>query len=108
VVAGTTGPIVAPAECAGMTLGVRPEHLTLALDRGLCATVERVEYLGADSLLSCRAGTASLAARVAGSVALAAGDTAWLVWAPGAQHLFDHDGRRRGDPVRHPSATLVA
>ncbi len=108
VVAGTTGPIVAPAECAGMTLGVRPEHLTLALDRGLRATVERVEYLGADSLISCRAGTASLAARVPGNVALASGDVAWLVWAPGAQHLFDHDGRRRADAVRHPSATLVA
>jgi sn-glycerol 3-phosphate transport system ATP-binding protein len=108
VIAGTTGPVVAPSECAGMTLGVRPEHLTLALDRGLRATVERVEYLGADSLLSCRAGAASIAARVAGSVALAAGDTAWLVWAPGAQHLFDRDGRRRGDSIRHASATLVA
>jgi len=107
-VAGTMGPIVAPVECAGMTLGVRPEHMTLALDRGLRATVERVEYLGADSMISCRAGTASLAARVPGSVALAAGDTAWLVWAPGAQHLFDLDGRRRGDAIRHPSATLFA
>ncbi len=108
VVAGTGGPVVAPAECAGMTLGVRPEHLTLAVDRGLRAGVERIEYLGADSLISCRAGNASLAARVPGSVGLASGDTAWLVWAPGAQHLFDRDGRRRGDSIRHSSATLVA
>jgi len=45
---------------------------------------------------------------VPGSVGLASGDTAWLVWAPGAQHLFDRDGRRRGDSIRHSSATLVA
>ncbi len=108
VVAGTPGPIVAPADCAGMTLGVRPEHLSLAIDRGLRVGVERIEYLGGDSLVSCRVGSAALAARVAGAVALAPGDSAWLVWAPGAQHLFDRDGRRRGDAVRHPSATLIA
>jgi sn-glycerol 3-phosphate transport system ATP-binding protein len=108
VIAGTAGPVVAPADCAGMMLGVRPEHLSLAAERGLRASVERVEYLGADSLLSCRAGSAALSARIAGSVGLAAGDSAWLVWAPGAQHLFERDGRRRGDAIRHPSATLVA
>jgi sn-glycerol 3-phosphate transport system ATP-binding protein len=108
VVAGTPGPVVAPGDCDGMTLGVRPEHAMLAVDRGLRATVERVEYLGADSLLACRAGKATLAARVQGAVGLAAGDAAWLVWSPAAQHLFDRDGRRRADAVRHPSETLLA
>ena len=108
VVAGTGGPIVAAADCSGMTLGVRPEHLTLALERGLRARVERTEYLGGDSLISCRVGNAIVAARIAGNVGLSSGDTAWLVWAPGAQHLFDRDGMRRADAVRHPSATLIA
>ena len=31
VIAGTGGPAVAPAACAGLTLGVRPEHITTRL-----------------------------------------------------------------------------
>ncbi len=34
VVAGTLGPAVAPSRCAGLTLGVRPEHIALAFERG--------------------------------------------------------------------------
>ena len=60
VVAGTGGPAVAPADCAGLTLGVRPEHITLAFDRGVPATVAAIEYLGADSLVTCRLGAPRL------------------------------------------------
>ena len=67
-----TGPAVAPADCAGLTLGVRPEHIALALRaRRARATVAAVEYLGADSLVTCRSGAATLAVRVPGSVGLA-------------------------------------
>jgi sn-glycerol 3-phosphate transport system ATP-binding protein len=108
VVAGTAGPAVAPAACAGLTLGVRPEHVTLGFERGARATVESVEYLGADSLVACRLGSAAIAVRVPGSVGLARGDAAWLAWATGAQHLFERDGTRRSDAVRHESATMLA
>ena len=108
VVAGTDGPAVAPADCAGLTLGVRPEHITLGFERGVRAEVAAVEYLGADSLVTCRLGAATLAVRVPGSVGLARGDAAWLSWAPGAQHLFEHDGARRAGTVRQEAATLIA
>jgi sn-glycerol 3-phosphate transport system ATP-binding protein len=108
VVAGTGGPAVAPADCAGLTLGVRPEHIALAFDRGVPATVAGIEYLGADSLITCRLGTTTLAVRVPGSVGLARGDAARLAWAPGAQHLFERDGVRRADAVPVPSATMLA
>ena len=108
VVAGTEGPSVAPAECAGLTLGVRPEHIQLGFEQGVRAIVESVEYLGADSLVACRLGTAAVGVRVPGSIGLARGDAAWLSWAPGAQHLFDRDGRRRPEPVRRQSATMLA
>jgi len=107
VVAGTGGPAVAPANCAGLTLGVRPEHITLAFDRGVPATVAAIEYLGADTLVTCRLGAATLAVRVAGSVGVARGDAARLAWAPGAQHLFDHDGVRRAE-LAPESATMFA
>ena len=60
------------ADCAGSTLGVRPEHIGLALERGVARAVAAIEYLGADSLVTCRLGSTTLAVRVPGSVGLAA------------------------------------
>ncbi|MEP7184030.1 MAG: ABC transporter ATP-binding protein [Betaproteobacteria bacterium] len=108
VVAGTAGPAVAPADCAGMMLGVRPEHITLNFERGARAAVDSIEYLGADSLVVCRLGATTVAVRVPGSVGLAHGDAAWLAWAPSAQHLFERDGRRRAEQVRQEPATMYA
>ena len=108
VIAGTEGPAVMPPDCAHGKLGIRPEHITLGFERGLRAVVETVEYLGGDSLLTCRLGGQTLAVRTQGSVALAAGDTAWLTWPPGAQHYFAEDGGRRDFHARHPAATLTA
>jgi len=108
VIAGTEGPALLPSACAGGTLGVRPEHIEIELDRGIPAAVQGVEYLGADSLVTCRLGEASIAVRVAGSTGLAAGATARLAWAPGAQHVFDRDGRRAAEQFIHQSATSYA
>ena len=108
VVAGTGGPAVAPADCAGMTLGVRPEHIGLAFERGVPATVAAIEYLGADSLVTCHLGSTTLAVRVPGSVGLQRGDAAWLSWAAGAQHLFEPDGIRRSGATQREAATLLA
>jgi sn-glycerol 3-phosphate transport system ATP-binding protein len=108
VVAGTDGPAVAPADGAGLTLGVRPEHIALGFDRGVPATVAGIEYLGADSLVTCRLGATSLAVRTPGSVGLARGDAVRLSWAPGAQHLFERDGVRRADAVPVRPATMLA
>jgi sn-glycerol 3-phosphate transport system ATP-binding protein len=107
-IAGTDGPALLPAVCAGGMLGVRPEHIQLAFERGLRAGIDHVEYLGGDSLLSCRVGAHALAVRVAGSVALRPGETAWLTWAPGAQHLFDAAGVRTQIPVQRPAETRIA
>jgi sn-glycerol 3-phosphate transport system ATP-binding protein len=108
VVAGTDGPAVAPGDCAGMTLGVRPEHVALGFDRGAAAIVAAIEYLGADSLVTCRLGRATLAVRVPGGVGLSRGDVARLSWAPGAQHLFERDGTRRAETDRTETATMFA
>jgi sn-glycerol 3-phosphate transport system ATP-binding protein len=107
-IAGTGGPAVAPAACAGLTLGIRPEHIALDLHRGVRAEVAAIEYLGADTLVTCRLGSVSIAARVAGSSALARGDATRLSWAPGAQHLFEADGGRRAERLRQESGTQFA
>jgi sn-glycerol 3-phosphate transport system ATP-binding protein len=109
VIAGTTGPAVAPRGLAGSTLGVRPEHIGIGRDAGVEARVEGVEYLGADSLLTCRIGAQAVAVRVSGRTGLSQGDVTRLSWARGAQHFFDRaSGRRTEDENRHHGATMLA
>jgi len=100
---------VAPIALAGASLGLRPEHITLAGSGGVAATVDGVEYLGADSLLGCNIGPQPVTARVAGRVALQKGDVVRLAWAGGAEHYFDGiTGERRERDIRHESATMLA
>jgi sn-glycerol 3-phosphate transport system ATP-binding protein len=109
VIAGADNAVVATAEFAGATLGVRPEHVMLTQDDGLAARVDSVEYLGADSLLACSVGGQPLVARVAGRVAIAKGDMVQLKWQGGAAHFFDGgSGRRREGSAGHESATMLA
>ena len=108
VVRGTTGPALAPRGLAAATLGVRPEHIALGRAPFLEAKVETVEYLGADSLLLCRAGTEPVTARVPGRVGLSTGDSVSLGWAQGAVHLFDAAGARGGDSSRNEPVTMLA
>jgi sn-glycerol 3-phosphate transport system ATP-binding protein len=108
VIAGTAGPVVAPAQYALARLGVRPEHIAIGRESGVEAEVASVEYLGADSLLSCNIVRQPIAVRVPGRVGLSRGDATRLGWAWGAQHFFDGaSGRRIEEPV-HDRATMVA
>jgi sn-glycerol 3-phosphate transport system ATP-binding protein len=108
IIAGADGPAVLPAACAGGRLGVRPEHISLAFERGVRARVESIEYLGGDSLIACRIGTQPLAVRTPGNVAQAQGDAVWLTWAPGAQHYFAAGGARSAAPAAPATETLLA
>jgi len=51
--------------------------------------VTAVEYLGADSILSCAASAQTLAVRVPGRVELLPGATLRLSWSKDAVHVFD-------------------
>jgi sn-glycerol 3-phosphate transport system ATP-binding protein len=97
VIAGSDGPPLLRAPDAGLLLGIRPEDIVLG-GRGPAARVEAVEYLGADSVLSCAVGRERLTVRAPGRVALAPGTPVQLGWAPSAVHLFDAaTGKRRDD-----------
>jgi sn-glycerol 3-phosphate transport system ATP-binding protein len=108
VIAGTDGPVVLDIAQAKGKLGVRPEHIQLAFESGVRGGVDSVEYLGGDSLVSCRIGGQAVAVRVAGSVGLRSGDAAWMRWARGAQHYFDEDGRRADTEPREAASTMLA
>jgi sn-glycerol 3-phosphate transport system ATP-binding protein len=109
VIGGTSGPAVASADRAAGMLGVRPEHITLDRDTGVDARVEGVEYLGADSLLTCRIGAQALVVRVAGRTGLSPDDITRVSWARGAQHFFETaTGKRSEDEGSHQGATMFA
>jgi sn-glycerol 3-phosphate transport system ATP-binding protein len=81
-------------DAPGRLVGVRPEDIAFA-DSGLPARVASVEYLGADSIVTCAAGTETIAVRAPGRVELAEGKSTHLAWAAAAQHYFDATTGRR-------------
>ena len=105
VIAGTQSPPVADTPAGAVRLGVRPEHIRIDTG-GLPATVESVEYFGADSIVVCRIGSSGgIAVRAAGHIRADAGDALGLSWAPKHQHFFAADtavipptGRSGADP----------
>jgi len=107
VVAGTAGPAVAPAGPAGAILGLRPEEVSLTDGPGLPARIAAVEFLGAETVLSCAVGEAGeqLQARIPGHH-LFEPDAAVRLRLPPAAHLFDAaSGRRLPDAV--PERTAI-
>jgi len=115
VVRGTDGPTVSPGPGAGVLLGVRPEDVSLTSGPGLAARVATIEYLGADSIVTCAGGGQSLAVRAPGRVDLAAGAVVTLAWKPDAVHLFDAATGMRldrlggpcGSPQTPPTRVLI-
>ena len=91
-----------PASGTALTLGVRPEHLTLANTAGALAlpiTVTGIEQLGGHSLLygtlpgnNKDAEGPRITAQVAGQVTTKLGETTTVYAAPNACHLFAMDG----------------
>jgi sn-glycerol 3-phosphate transport system ATP-binding protein len=80
-----------------LVLGVRPEAMH-PVDAGVPAEVLGIEYLGADSLITCRIGSAECVVRQEGKVRLAAGDRIQVSWPAAETHFFEADSGRRWKP----------
>ncbi|MDF2094629.1 ABC transporter ATP-binding protein [Aquibaculum arenosum] len=96
------GRSVAASLSAKAVLGLRPEALR-PVEPGqglLLSEVTAVEYLGADSVVSARAGEAPLAVRLPGRVSLKPGDAMELTWDREDLHCFDAASERRRDEWR--------
>jgi sn-glycerol 3-phosphate transport system ATP-binding protein len=87
VVRGTDGPVIAPPSPVELIGGIRPESLRLAPD-GIPARIEHLEYLGADTILTCIVGKAHMLARLPGRVTITRGSAVHLAIDQPA-HLFD-------------------
>jgi sn-glycerol 3-phosphate transport system ATP-binding protein len=101
VIAGTDGPPLLAGRGTGRLLGIRPEDVRMDVRvgaEGVSATVKSVEYLGADSILTCAVGSQTLAVRAPGRETQSPGAPVRLSWTPDATHVFDsQSGSRRDD-----------
>jgi sn-glycerol 3-phosphate transport system ATP-binding protein len=95
VLRGTESSVATDAMPDAAIGGIRPEHLRLA-DMGIPAVVHHSEYLGADTVMTCSAGDATLLVRMPGRVVLPVGTPVYLAQDEPV-HLFDAaTGKRRG------------
>ena len=104
VIAGTGAPPLLAGRGPELLLGIRPEDIRMDVRtsaEGVGATVKSVEYLGADSIVTCEVGRQTLAVRAPGRVTLPSGAPVRLSWSPDATHVFDAQSgsRRSGAPV---------
>jgi len=81
-----------PVAGAGVTLGVRPEAVTLGGD--VPAQVRSLEYLGSDLVLRCAVGSELVTVRADGKSELRAGEPVHLHWNAHEEHYFDAAGVR--------------
>ncbi len=97
VIRGSTTVIDAlPGE--GRLLGIRPEDIVIGAT-GVAGTVEYLDYLGADSIVKCRAGDELLLVRTPGKFHGVPGDVVHMEWNPASQHFFDAASGRRIDTL---------
>jgi sn-glycerol 3-phosphate transport system ATP-binding protein len=82
------------ARAERIAIGVRPEDIRLDAS-GIPATIAAVEYLGADSVVTCVVGGETVAVRAKGKLTGSAGDPVHLAWDSAAMHCFDQAGGQR-------------
>ncbi|MEN8199152.1 MAG: ABC transporter ATP-binding protein [Thermodesulfobacteriota bacterium] len=78
-----------------LLIGVRPENIEIREDVGCEVTVSATEYLGADTLITCRVGEQTFIVSTQGRLVIPAGDTIKVGWSLEHAHLFNaRDGKR--------------
>jgi len=100
VIRGSQEPVLR-GRGAGLTLGVRPEHLRLVSggEQGnVGAEVKSAEYHGADTVVEVRVGQETLFVRAPGQLRLAPGSGVRIGWDAQSVHLFESSGGGRIDP----------
>jgi sn-glycerol 3-phosphate transport system ATP-binding protein len=81
-------------------LGVRPEHVHLTEKQGIPARVMSSEYLGADTIVSCKIGGNDLVLRHPDNLKVEKGQIIRVLWQAEKVHLFDADGGLRRNDLR--------
>jgi multiple sugar transport system ATP-binding protein len=80
-----------PYDSREVLLGIRPEHLSLALPapKNICGHITHLEALGSETYLTVQAETLTLQAKISPDEVVRIGDEVWLAIASEKAHLFD-------------------
>jgi multiple sugar transport system ATP-binding protein len=89
-------PLAAPvAPGTRLSVGVRPQHVTLANGDGIPASVRLSEALGSETVIHAEVGGQKTLAVIQGQHHLSPGDRIHLSFAGAPLHVFGEDGLRR-------------
>jgi multiple sugar transport system ATP-binding protein len=89
-------PLGAPvAPGTRLSVGVRPQHVTLANADGIPASVRLSEALGSETVIHAEVGGQKTLAVIQGQHHLSPGDRIHLSFAGAPLHVFGEDGLRR-------------
>jgi sn-glycerol 3-phosphate transport system ATP-binding protein len=91
---------IQPGSAAGLTAGIRPEHISISSNGSVAATVVSAEYHGADTIVTAQVNGSALLVRAPGQVDLAAGKTVRLAWRQEDVHVFESASGARAQPNR--------
>jgi multiple sugar transport system ATP-binding protein len=85
-----------------LTLGIRPEHLSITLtgQGGMEGEVVVAERLGGETYFHVRVSGQVLIARIHSDSPLGVGDRVGLTFDPAAGHLFQANGLRLSEPLQ--------
>ncbi len=80
-----------PYDTREALLGIRPEHLSLALPapKNICGHITHLEALGSETYLTVQAEGLTLLAKISPDETVRVGNEVWLAIAPEKVHLFD-------------------
>jgi multiple sugar transport system ATP-binding protein len=84
-------PYLKSYEGSPLMLGIRPEHLSLALPapKNIWGTVSHLEALGSETYLQVHTDSLSLTVKIPPDQVVNLGDEVWIAIAPEKAHLFD-------------------
>ncbi len=100
---GLEHPPLLAEPCDDLSLGVRPEDITITDTAGVPARVDALEYFGADSIVDCTVGEQRLAVRAHGRMKVEPGVRVHLTWRAESVHFFQSSsGRRREGLLARP------
>lgn len=100
------GHVVTGGAGAGRRLGIRPEHIEISAGDGLPAALIASDYLGADTIVTARAGKQDVLVRVPGHRKVNNGETVRLNWPRESAHMFDAATGRRIGYADPPAAAI--
>ena len=95
------GTVLLQSDEDGLLLGVRPEHVQIVGSGGVCVRVANSEFLGSDTMVSCKLGEEDFLVRYPDRLNVKPGEMLHLAWDSGRAHVFNReDGLRRADLQR--------